>query len=378
MVREFYVEHDVESPNTDMSEESDTEKPFEATPRKLEQARKRGEGPVSQELVTCGVYVAFALVALLLSPWSLVGIGSSLTAYIAMPNQLNDSMDAPIERSLHYHLFTDLSLYAACWLVIPFTMALVVTLLQVAVSLPWNRVVPKINRISPLKNAKEKFGAHGLFAFAKSTFKLLIYSLILFLVMFWEMGAVYELLNMNVYEQLRYIFGMCTQFIFLSICGMSFLSLIDVIWQRRQFARRQRMSLVEIKDEIKEHEGDANTNQTRRRRALEIASDQMISDVRTSDVVIVNPTHYAVALCWDKHNDSAPRCVAKGMDEVAKTIRGVAIEHDIPIFRDPLTARAIFRSVRVGSEIATEHYKAVAAAIRFSLSMKKKMSRSSE
>ena len=113
----------------------------------------------------------------------------------------------------------------------------------------------------------------------------------------------------------------------------------------------------------------------RRRRAQEIATNRMLVDVPKADVVIVNPTHYAVALIWSRGKGSVPRCVAKGTDEIAARIRERAQAAGVPIRRDPPTARALFATVEVGRDIRPEHYAAVAAAIRFSDAMRKKARR---
>ena len=100
--------------------------------------------------------------------------------------------------------------------------------------------------------------------------------------------------------------------------------------------------------------------------------NKMLADVPTADVVIVNPTHFAVALKWDRSAGSAPVCVAKGVDEIAARIRELASEHAVPLHSDPATARALHASVEIGSEIAPDHYRAVAAAIRFAENIRQK------
>ena len=131
------------------------------------------------------------------------------------------------------------------------------------------------------------------------------------------------------------------------------------------------MTHKELMDEFKEMEGDPHVKQERRQRGHEIATSRMMADVPTADVVIVNPTHYAVALKWDRTPGSAPVCVAKGVDEVAARIRATAEEAGVPIHSDPPTARALHATVDLGQEIAEEHYRAVAAAIRFADRMRK-------
>ena len=136
------------------------------------------------------------------------------------------------------------------------------------------------------------------------------------------------------------------------------------------------MSFQEMRDEARESEGDPHLKQERRRRANDIASNRMLLDVPKADVVIVNPTHYAVALHWSRKKGEAPVCVAKGADEIAARIRELAAEHGVPLHRDPATARALFAMTEIGSEIAPEHYKAVAAAVRFAETMRRKVKRS--
>jgi len=143
------------------------------------------------------------------------------------------------------------------------------------------------------------------------------------------------------------------------------ISFIDYFWKRHDHRRKLMMSMQEMKDEAKQSEGDPHMKQSRRQRGREIAMNQMMHDVPTADVIVVNPTHYAVALKWSRDAGSAPVCVAKGVDEIAARIREIAKENSIPIMSDPPTARLIHGSVDIGSEVRPEHYKAVAAAIRF-------------
>jgi flagellar biosynthetic protein FlhB len=131
------------------------------------------------------------------------------------------------------------------------------------------------------------------------------------------------------------------------------------------------MSHQEIREETKQSEGDPYMKAERRQRGREIATNRMLLDVPKADVVIVNPTHYAVALQWARTRGSAPVCVAKGQDDVALRIREIAAEAKVPIHSDPPTARALHAAVEIGHEIRPEHYRAVAAAIRFADRMRK-------
>ncbi len=150
------------------------------------------------------------------------------------------------------------------------------------------------------------------------------------------------------------------------LIGIHVVGLADLLWQRFDHARKLMMSFQELRDEAKESEGDPHLKSERRRRGQEIATNRMLADVPTADVVVVNPTHYAVALKWSREKGSAPVCVAKGVDEVALRIREAATVAGVPIRSDPPTARALHATTELGEEISHEHYAAVAAAIRFS------------
>jgi flagellar biosynthetic protein FlhB len=144
----------------------------------------------------------------------------------------------------------------------------------------------------------------------------------------------------------------------------------DLLWQNYHHVQKNRMSHKELRDEAKEAEGDPHMKSQRRQRAYEIANNKMMADVPKADVVIVNPTHYAVALKWSRKKGAAPVCVAKGVDEIAARIREAAMEAGVPIHSDPPTARALHATVEIGAEIRPDHYRAVAAAIRFAERMR--------
>ncbi len=147
---------------------------------------------------------------------------------------------------------------------------------------------------------------------------------------------------------------------------------VDVVWQRYDHARKLRMSFQDLKEEHRQSEGDPHMKAERRQRAQEIATNRMLLDVPKADVVIVNPTHYAVALKWSRARGSAPVCVAKGEGEIAVRIREIAGTARVPIHSDPSTARALHATVRIGREIPPQQYRAVAAAIRFADDMRRR------
>ena len=161
---------------------------------------------------------------------------------------------------------------------------------------------------------------------------------------------------------------------FLTLISMLVLAIggLDYFWQRAEHLRSNKMSRKEMMDEHKNSEGDPHFKAKRRQKGQEIATSRMLQDVRTADVVIVNPTHYAVALKWDRLSGRAPVCVAKGVDEIAQRIRERAAEAAVPLHSDPPTARMLFASLEIGHEVHPDHYRVVAAAIRFSESIRQR------
>ncbi|MEM6386073.1 MAG: flagellar type III secretion system protein FlhB [Pseudomonadota bacterium] len=348
-----------------MADDEDNEKPFQPTPRKLEEARRRGEMPISQDLTTFSVYAAFLIVFSALSTWSLNKSSLALLPYLSIPNQLAQQIFESSSSPLQQSMISEFSRGIILWFLFPFIFALFLAFLQGAIVFPSRKIQPKISKISLIKNFKQKYGLDGLFQFLKSFIKLLIYSTVLYLVFAKHGEIIVSTPTLDVYEILIAVFEISFEFLLISSVVMLALAMVDYFWQRSQFLRRQGMTLKELKDELKETEGDPYTRQARQQKAQDIASNQMLTEMRDAEVVIVNPTHFAVALKWDRKRGTAPICIAKGIDQIAVRIREVAAENSIPIFRDPTTARALFSTTKIGEEVPINLYQAIAAAIRF-------------
>jgi flagellar biosynthetic protein FlhB len=162
----------------------------------------------------------------------------------------------------------------------------------------------------------------------------------------------------------------CTAFYIVFLIS-AIVSVLDYFWQKFDYKRKLMMTRQEITDEMKDSEGDPHMKHKRRQMGNDIASQRMMEDVPDADVIVVNPQHFAVALKWDRSAGSAPVCVAKGVDEIARRIREIAAASGVPIHRDPPTARSLFATVEIGQEVEPDHYKPVAAAIRYAEKMRK-------
>ena len=356
------------------NEDSSAEKSHEPTQKKLDEARKKGEFPKSVDVTTAAAYGGLLLAAFAFGSSSVSVIGTVMSNFIARADTLSlvwfQESGAPV--TLNAMLAVSKPLLV--WLGLPALAAILAITAQQAFVIAPDKLQPKLNRISPLANAGNKFGRSGLFEFFKSMTKLIIYSTILGLFLYWQLPKILSTMQFAPEIALFVLSDLAMSFLALVLVVAIFIGAIDLTWQRQEHLRKNRMSRKEVTDEAKQSEGDPHLKGRRRQRGYEIAMNQMLGDVPDATVIIVNPTHYAVALKWDRSPGSAPECVAKGVDEIAARIREVGIEAGVPIQQDPPTARALYASVEIGQQIHTEHYQAVAAAIRFAESMRAKAS----
>lgn len=343
----------------------DEDKQYEASQKKLDDARKKGEVPRSTDLTTAAAYAGFILAAGVLGQRIFLTLGDVLAGFLARADVASTLLFSGSGRP-----FAGGALIAVLWaaaplFLLPATFALLAVIAQRAFVVTPDKLMPKLSRISVLSNAKNKFGRAGLFEFAKSFVKLSVYGLVLGGYLTSRTPPIIASLALDPGLVTVLLLRLCLEFLLIVLAISGVIGGLDFLWQRAEHLRKNRMSRKEMTDEHKDAEGDPHVKQQRRQRGYEIATNKMLADVPGADVIVVNPEHYAVALRWERGKGRAPVCVAKGVDEIAARIREVASENGVPIHRDPPTARALFATVEIGHEIHPEHYAAVAAAIRF-------------
>lgn len=343
------------------------QKQFEPTEQRLQRAREQGDIPRSTELNVAAMYAG---------AWLAFGIGAAFAvkAWLSMAARIMGADGWPIggvfdmAASLGHFASVAITLLAA----VPMIFILVALIAQRGLIFTPKKLAFDFGRINPVKNAGQKFGSSGLVTFAISVGKSVLVCL----------GGVYLF---------RSLFGLLENAAFSGgtswVAGLSFVlqrafflalavsvvfAVVDIAWKRFDHLRKNRMTRQEVQDEHKDSEGDPHMKAARRQRAIDLAMSQMLQDVETADVIIVNPTHYAVALKWHRGSGRAPVCVAKGVDEVAARIRARGSDHGVPIWSDPPSARAIHATVKLGEEIRQDHFAPVAAAIRFAEKMRAK------
>lgn len=355
-----------------MAEEDSADKEHEPTQKKLDDARKKGEVPRSTDLNTATAYFGVLIVGASVGAGTLKSLGSVLQSLIETADRTSWDVFHGGGQVFAGALMLEVVRPLLPWFAVPMVLILLVIVAQRSFVVAPEKLVPKLSRISLISNAKNKFGRSGLFEFAKSFSKLGIYSIILGLFLWARLPEVIQTIALTPAMATAVLLDLCFRFFAIVFIVSLTIGGIDFFWQRQEHQRKNRMSRKEITDEAKQNEGDPHMKQSRRQRGYEIAMSQMIAAVPDADVIVVNPTHYAVALKWSRLPGEAPVCVAKGVDEIAAKIREVAQVNAVPIHRDPPTARAIHAAVEVGEEIRPEHYEAIAVAIRFAEQLREK------
>lgn len=345
-------------------QEQSGEKEFEATEERLRQARQDGDVPVSKEANAFGLVVGIALATLVF----VMVTGKALHQGFTGMFYHADSYATDIftdHGSQTRKVFGDLMLSILPLMLILVACVLLVLIVQQGIAFSTKKIEPDVKKINPVENIKNKYGAKGLMDFLKDAAKMIFAGLIAAYFMIYFASEFYggsaigkgQLVDFTMTQMLKLIlyFG----------AFQLVLALLDVPLQRYFHAQRLRMTREDIKKEMKQSEGDPQLKQQRRERGTQITRGEMMKNVETSTVIMVNPEHYAVALKWDPNGEKAPVCVAKGVDHLAARIREVAQANQVPIYRDPPTARSLYALIEIDEEIRQEHFAAVAAAIQY-------------
>jgi flagellar biosynthetic protein FlhB len=340
----------------------DTEKTEDPTQKRLDDAIKRGDVVKSQEVNAWFVLAAAALVLLSFSG----PLSTQLTAMFR--GIMENAWRFPADGGGLMRLARALSIETLAAVAIPFLLLMLAAIGGNAIQhrLVWSgdSLIPRLSKVSPIAGAKRLFSKQSLVNFAKGLVKLVV------------VGAVATALVWPARKRLEGLVATdpaaiapFTRTLSLQLFGgvvaiLAIVAAADYLFQYRQWYERQKMSLREVRDEFKESEGDPKIKAKVRQLRAQRMKKRMMAAVPTATVVITNPTHFAVALQWER-GMNAPVCVAKGQDLIALRMREVAGENNVPIVENPPLARTLHATVEVDEEIPAEHYKAVAEVISY-------------
>jgi flagellar biosynthetic protein FlhB len=346
-----------------LAEESDLEKTEPASPRKLEQAREQGDVPRSRELATCTLL-----------------LGASAAFWFTgghMVNELNGVLASGLsfDREMAFDMELLLASAAASIirLLIAFAPAALI-LIVVALASPmliggWlfsaEALQPNFGRMNPIKGIGNMFSTRSAVELGKAIGKTVLVGWIAWMVMKYEIDAVLALSVEPLKSGLEHLGHLLlVSFVFI-VSGLIIIAAVDAPYQMWAHAKKLMMSRQDVRQESKESDGNPEIKAKIRQQQREMARRRMMSEVPTADVVVTNPTHYAVALKYSEKGNRAPIVVAKGADEVAARIRELAMENNVVMMEAPPLARALFRHAELGDEIPEALYIAVAEVLAY-------------
>ena len=355
-----------------MADEPDKdEKSEDPSQKRLEDAHKKGDVAKSQEVTTWFMMAGSALLFAMLAPTTSASLMLSMKDLIANADQFDVAGGGL--GSFFFGL-------AGAVLPVVLVPLLVLLLAAVASNMVQHRLVfsvdpikPKFSKISPIAGFKRLFSSEALVNFVKGLFKLGVVGAVMFFVMWPERDRLDTMMTADPIVILETFQALGLKLFGAVLAVVTVIALADYLYQRNKWWQRQKMTINEVREEYKQMEGDPQIKSRIRQIRQERSRKRMMSQVPNASVVITNPTHYAVALQYDK-SMPAPKCVAKGMDALALRIREVAGEHDIPIVENPPLARALYASVDLDQTIPTEHFKAVAKVISYVMQLKARTS----
>ena len=351
-----------------MSEDSELEKTEPASQKRLDDARKEGNVPRSRELATCTVLLAAGAAFWMLGGKLVAQLGSLLSNSLVFEREQAYDMDLLVTRAAS--LLVDVLLAFA-----PVAGVLVL----VAVGAPlliggWNfstkAFMPSFDKLNPLTGLTRMVSKNSLVELGKALGKTMLVGYVAWVVVRGKQDAVMALALEPLNVGSAHLGHLLMQCFMLIVASLVAIAAIDVPYQLWQHASKLKMTREELRQEAKESDGNPEIKAKIRATQREMARRRMMAEIPTADVVITNPTHYAVALKYTEGKMGAPRVVAKGADEVAAKIRELAAEHNVPLLEAPPLARALFRHAELGDEIPETLYTAVAEVLAYVFQLK--------
>ncbi len=351
-----------------MAEDSGQEKSEEPTQKRLDDAKKKGQIARSRELNT--------FVMLIISAWLLISQGGQVGQGLIELMQRNFHVSREIIfEPLTTIVFFKQAMHDGLLLIVPLMVILTITAIIAPIALGgWifnmDTITPKFDKLDPIKGLPKLFSVNGLVELLKASLKIALVGLVgwlLFNSIFAELlGLSSEPMEQAVIHAVKLI---AHSFLILS-GALILVAAIDVPYQLHKHSTDLKMSMQEIKDEHKEAEGSPEIKGRIRRTQMEMAQNRMMKEVPNADVIITNPSHYAIALKYDEGSGNAPILVAKGVDLIAAQIRNLAIEANVPLVAAPPLARALYYSTELDNEIPQGLYLAVAQVLAYIFQLK--------
>ena len=353
------------------------EKTEEPTGKKLDDARKKGQVAKSREISMAVELLAFFI--LLRVYVDTIGLRFENffgTVYQQIPSTIK-MVDGQVPKSALHAVVSNM-LVQTLTIMMPFliagvVIALICNILQVGFKVTTEPLRPNFGKMNPLQGIQKLFSMQSLFELLKSVAKIVLISYVVYSYFKSEKSSIYLLYDMSLRQGIA-LMGNLTINMGIRVAAVyMIIALADFIYQKRKFHTDMMMTKQEVKDEMKESEGDPQIKSKQRQRMREASQRRMMQELPKADVVITNPTHYAVAIQYDQEKYNAPIVLAKGADYLAKKIKEIAKENDVEIVENKPLARMLYANVEIGAVIPPELYKAVAEVLAFVYHLKGKV-----
>ena len=348
----------------------DDEKTEEPTDKKIKDAKKEGNVPKSMEVTGAAVLFFGSIYLLFFSGPALEQIQKLMLFSFTF---IGEDMTGNTFYAIGYT--TGMTLVTAL-------MPLFILVILLALITNWTQfgfiITPlklDLQKLDPIKGAKGVFGPKKALEALKLSLKLTIIVIVMFIVFMFTYKAFLSMMDKELHATIQAIIELTGYFLAAILLIIIIFAIIDFYFTRHYYFKSLRMSKQEIKDEYKNMDGDPQVKGRIRKIQMQMAQKRMMSDVPDADVVITNPTHYAIAMKYDNQVDSAPKIVAKGIDFIALKIKDIARDNDIPIIENPALARSIYTQIEIDQEIPSEFYKALAEIFSYVYELKKKRRR---
>lgn len=353
-----------------MAEDADkSSKTEEPTPKRLNEARRKGQVAKSQEINSWFMLLTLTLLLIAFIPT----IGARIIDLLRGITMNLHEIDIT-EGGLPSRMAETLTQLLA-FLMVPMVLAvcagLAANLLQTGFLFSPESIQPKPEKLNPISGLKRLFSLKSVVEFLKGIVKLAIVATVAVIILYPDFGSMSAMITTQLADSLGFLREEAIKLLIGVMFVLTIIAFLDVLYQRYEHTKNLRMTKQEVKDEHKQSEGDPQVKAKIRSLRIQRARQRMMAAVPTADVVVTNPTHFAVALKYDQETMAAPRLVAKGADLVAKRIRDVATENDVPLVENPPLARALYAGVELEQEVPEEHYQAVAEVISYVMQLKK-------
>ncbi|MCX7259613.1 MAG: flagellar biosynthesis protein FlhB [Burkholderiales bacterium] len=359
-----------------MAEESGQDKTEEPTAQRLSKAREEGQIARSQELAPAAMMVMATLFFTMMGQYLFNSMGSLFKSQLQFDRKITDK--AELLPAIFGSAIVDGFVIVLPLIAIMAVIAALSTTLSGGLIFAPKLALPKFSKLNPLTGLKRMFGTDALIQLGKAVAKFLVVGAILLVSVMNNLNDLTNISQMDLGQAVRVAGTIIVDSCFWLSLGLVLVALVDVPLQRHQLNKKLMMTKQEVKDEMKNSEGNPEVKGQIRRRQREILNNKMMTKVKDADVVITNPTHFAVALSYDPNGEGAPILVAKGDDGLAARIREEATKHGVYLFEAPLLARALYFTTKLDHPIPEALYHAVAQVIAFVFSLNQSYGRGQE